>query len=318
LRLQKALLLGRMAADGTFLVDKQPPGYSSKLERAAELLESLCAEPGRKLLVFSEWTTMLDLVEPILKRLGAGFVRLDGSVPQKQRQQLVSRFSAEAACRIFLTTNAGATGLNLQAADTVVNLDLPWNPALLEQRIARAHRMGQKRPVQVYLLITERTIEENLLATLSAKHELAAAVLDPDSDLQQVRLASGIEELKRRLELLLGAKPEAAPDVSVREGAEAAALAQRRDRVGEAGGQLLAAALSFLGELLPASGAGAPAAETVAAVKSSLQQCMETGADGRVRFAVTLPGAQALDGLALALAGLIERGSSAPDRLRSA
>ena len=111
-------------------------------------------------------------------------MRLDGSVPQKQRQQLVSRFQTDAGCRVFLTTNAGATGLNLQAADTVINVDLPWNPALLEQRIARAHRMGQKRPVQVYLLVTEDTIEENLLATLSAKHELAAAVLDPDSDLR--------------------------------------------------------------------------------------------------------------------------------------
>ncbi len=318
LRLQKALLLARMSANGTFLVDKQAPGFSSKLERAAELLETLCAEPGRKLLVFSEWTTMLDLVEPVLKRLAAGFVRLDGSVPQKKRQELVSRFQTEAGCRVFLTSNAGATGLNLQAADTVINLDLPWNPALLEQRIARAHRMGQKRPVQVYLLITENTIEENLLATLSAKHELAAAVLDPDSDLQEVQLASGIEELKRRLELLLGAKPEAPQDLSVRERAEAAALVQRRERVAEAGGQLLAAAFSFLGEILPASGSGVPAPETVAAVKSGLRQCMQSGEDGKIHLAVILPGAEALDGLAAALARLIERDNSAGDPVGSA
>jgi superfamily II DNA or RNA helicase len=307
LRLQKALLLARMSANSTYLVDKQPPGFSTKVERAAELLETLCGEPGRKLLLFSEWTSMLDLVEPILKRLGAGFVRLDGSVPQKQRQQLVSRFTGEAACRAFLTTNAGSTGLNLQAADTVINLELPWNPALLEQRIARAHRMGQKRPVQVYLLITENTIEENLLATLSAKHELAAAVLDPDSNLEEVQLASGMEELKRRLELLLGARPEAALDVSVRERAEAAALVQRRERVAEAGGHLLAAAFSFLGEMLPASASPAPAPEAVAAVKAGLRQCVETGDDGKIRFAVTLPGAEALDGMAAALARLIER-----------
>lgn len=304
LRLQKALLLARMAANSTFLVDKQPPGYSTKLERASELLEALCAEPARKLLVFSEWTTMLDLVEPVLERLGAGFVRLDGSVPQKQRQQLVSRFQTEAGCRVFLTTNAGATGLNLQAADTVINLDLPWNPALLEQRIARAHRMGQKRPVQVYLLITEGTIEENLLATLSAKRELAAAALDPDSNLEEVQLVSGIEELKRRLELLLGSQPEAAPDVSVRERAESAALVERRERVAEAGGQLLAAAFSFLGELLPAPAAAGVAPEAVAAVKASLRQCVETGEDGKIRLAVTLPDMQALDGLAAALAKL--------------
>ena len=313
LRLQKALLLARMSANGTFLVDKQPPGFSSKLERASELLETLCAERGRKLIVFSEWTTMLDLVEPILKRLSAGFVRLDGSVPQKKRQQLVSKFQTEATCRVFLTTNAGATGLNLQAADTVVNLDLPWNPALLEQRIARAHRMGQKRAVQVYLLITESTIEENLLATLSAKHELAAAVLDPDSDLRQVQLVSGIEELKRRLELLLGAKPDAAPDVSAHDGAAASGPMQHRERLAEAGGQLLAAAFSFLGEMLPASSQSVPAPSTVAAVQAGLRQCVETREDGKIQLAVTLPGIQALDGLAHALARLIER-----DKLLSA
>jgi len=69
-------------------------------------------------------------------------VRLDGSVPQKRRQDLVNRFQKDGACRLFLTTNAGTTGVNLQAANTVVNVDLPWNPAVLEQRIARAHRMG--------------------------------------------------------------------------------------------------------------------------------------------------------------------------------
>src|SRR5207249_10152063 len=68
----------------------------------------------------------------------SGFVRLDGSVPQAKRKQLVAEFQREPKCRVFLTTNAGSTGLNLQAADTVINVDLPWNPALLDQRIARA------------------------------------------------------------------------------------------------------------------------------------------------------------------------------------
>ena len=307
LRLQKALLLARMSANSTFLVDKQPPGFSTKLERLSELLESLCAEQGRKLILFSEWTTMLDLVEPMLERLKVGFVRLDGSVPQKVRQQIVNQFQTDAICRAFLTTNAGSTGLNLQAADTVVNLELPWNPALLEQRIARAHRMGQKRPVHVYLMITEGTIEENLLAMLSTKHELAAAVLDPNSDVHEIQLASGMEELKRRLEVLLGAKPEAPEDVSVLKHAEAdvVALAERKKRVAEAGGQLLAAAVSFLGEILPGFGSTEPAPEAIAAFKSGLRQCTETGEDGRIHLAVTLPSAEVLDALASALAKLM-------------
>src|ERR1043165_2559107 len=99
-------------------------------------------------------------------------------------------------------------------ADTVVNVDLPWNPAILEQRIGRVHRMGQTRPVHAFVLITERTIEENLLGALSAERELAIAALDPDSDVDRVDLAGGMDELKRRLEILLGAKPEAPVDES--------------------------------------------------------------------------------------------------------
>ena len=149
-------------------------------------------------------------------------------------------FSAIRRAALFLTTNAGSTGLNLQAANTVINVDLPWNPAVLEQRIARAHRMGQKNPVQVYLLVTEETIEEKLLATLSAKHDLALAALDMESDVREVALASGIEELKRRLEVLLGAKPHAAVD-EIGEAATAARGGAARAPLARGGGRRPAA-----------------------------------------------------------------------------
>lgn len=260
LRLRKALLMCRMAADSTFLVDKQPPGYSTKLETLTELLEQLLVNGKRKAVLFSEWTTMLDLIEPVLRRLKINFVRLDGSVPQKKRAAIVQDFHRD-ECRLFITTNAGSTGLNLQVADTVINVDLPWNPAVLEQRIGRAHRMGQKRPVEVYILVTVETIEENMLGTLSAKNDLALAVLDVQSQVDRVDIISNTEELKRRLEVLLGTKPVAPPDQSqanltiqqaeelgkVRE----AALAARRARLAEAGGQLLTAALAFAGEMMP-------------------------------------------------------------------
>ncbi len=214
LRLQKALLMCRMTANSTFLVDKKKPHYSSKLEYLEELLDGLFAEANRKVLMFSEWTTMLNLIEPLLEARKLDYVRLDGQVPQKERQTLVNRFREDPKCRVFITTNAGSTGLNLQAANTVINVDLPWNPAVLEQRIARAHRMGQQQPVQVYVLVTEGTIEEGLLNTLSAKRDLAIAALDPDSDVTQVDLSTGVDELRRRLEVLLGAHPEAPVDVS--------------------------------------------------------------------------------------------------------
>ena len=111
LRLKKALLMCRMAADSTYLVDKKEPAYSTKLARLAELLDGLFAEPDRKAVLFSEWTTMLNLIEPLLARRKLHYVRLDGSVPQTKRQQLVNRFLDDEACRLFITTNAGSMGL---------------------------------------------------------------------------------------------------------------------------------------------------------------------------------------------------------------
>ena len=316
LRLQKALLMARMAADSTYLVHKDSDlAFSSKLERLAELLESLAAEDDRKIVLFSEWTTMLDLIEPLLERNGLKFVRLDGSVPQKKRQPLVAEFRENADCRVFITTNAGSTGLNLQAANTVINVDLPWNPAILEQRIARAHRMGQKRPVQVYILVTEETIEANMLETLSAKHELAQAAIDPDSDIDVVDMVSGMDELKRRLEVLLGEAPAAPIDESQhdRVGQEAAALAERKEKVAAAGGELLSAAFAFLGEVLPQPVSendtdldrDRRAQETAAkSIRDSLGECLEKGEDGKTRLTVTLPDGNAIDQLAQALAKL--------------
>ena len=304
LRLQKALLLARMNADSTFLVDKHAPGFSSKLERLQELLEELAAEDDRKILLFSEWTTMLTLIERQIKRLKLNYVRLDGSVPQKKRQLLVHQFQRDPTCRVFLTTNAGSTGLNLQAANTVINVDLPWNPAVLEQRISRAHRMGQKNPVQVYLLVTEGTIEEKLLATLSAKHDLALAALDMESNVREVALASGIEELKQRLEVLLGARAHAVDETEKQRQQQEAERLARRSRVAEAGGQLVAAAFAFLGEMIPQRQPTNGAEQKASEFKARLDECLEHDEQGRPRLTVTLPNEAALESLARSLAAL--------------
>jgi len=264
---------------------------------------------------------MLDLIEPLLEKRGLSFVRLDGSVPQKLRQGLVHEFQSNPGCRLFLTTNAGSTGLNLQAANTVINVDLPWNPAVLEQRIARAYRMGQEQPVQVFVLITEDTIEEKLLSTLSAKHNLALAALDAESDVDQVDLAGGIEELRRRLEVLLGARPEAPSDMSLRRESElavaqaAAERSARRERLAVSGGHLLSAAVQFLGELLPAPSDSpeSKAATTALAttLKQNLTDLVEQDDSGRPRLTFALPDATALDGLTNVLARLLVRTQSA-------
>jgi superfamily II DNA/RNA helicase len=318
------------------LVDKQTPAYSSKLEYLGELLDGLFAEPDRKALLFSEWTTMLNLIEPMLKRRKLDYVRLDGSVPQKNRQALVNRFCEDPGCRLFITTNAGSTGLNLQAANTVINVDLPWNPAVLEQRIGRAHRMGQKQPVQVYVLVTEETIEEGLLRTLSAKHDLALAALDAESDVTQVDMQSGIEELRNRLEVLLGARPEAPVDVTKQEEVaqqtqlvesqaaetrpvetppsdgqpQAPPVDARRDRVAAAGGQMLGAVFNFLGELVAHESVPVPSEALVTQVRSSLTDCVEEDPSGAQRLTLTLPDRNSLDALAQTLARLLAVGGA--------
>jgi superfamily II DNA or RNA helicase len=309
LRLQKALLMCRMCANSTFLVDKQGPGYSSKLDELEQLLDQLMAEEDRKIVLFSEWTTMLNLIEPLLEKRKLKYVRLDGSVPQKKRQGLMHEFQKDPDCKLFITTNAGATGLNLQAANTVINVDLPWNPAVLEQRISRAHRMGQKRPVQVFLLVTKDTLEENLLATLSAKHELSLAVLDPDSDTAEVDMAAGMEELKRRLEILLGEKPAAAEDESMKERVEKEAQAlARKKKIAAAGGQLVGAAFAFIGEMLSGKDESEETAQLAGAFKTKLSDCMEKEEDGSLKMTISIPDEAFLENMARSLAQMVGAG----------
>jgi superfamily II DNA or RNA helicase len=309
LRLRMSLLMCRMAADSTFLVDKQKPGWSTKLERLADIFDGIATEPDRKVILFSEWTTMLDLIQPLLDERKLGYVRLDGSVPQKKRQALVSQFQSDPKTRLFLTTNAGSTGLNLQAANTVINVDLPWNPAVLEQRIARAHRMGQKRPVAVFVLVTEDTLEENLLATLSSKRDLAMAALDPDTQVTDVDVRTQADDLKEKLEILLGAKPEAPIDETVKETASAAAA---NDRLAQAGSTFLRAAFDILGEIAGAAGERQVAAFTD--LREALDVKVVADAQGKRRLSLALPPRETLASLVRGLADLLTGGESRDGR----
>jgi SNF2 family DNA or RNA helicase len=303
LRLQKALLMCRMAANSTFLVDKNPPGYSSKLEELDVLIDHLMSEQDRKIVLFSEWTTMLNLIEPLLDRRELDYVRLDGSVPQKKRQGLIHQFQKDPECKLFITTNAGSTGLNLQAANTVINVDLPWNPAVLEQRIGRAHRMGQKRSVQIFILVTEDTLEESLLGTLAAKQALFLAALDPNTKTSAIDLSSGLDELKNRLEILLGVKPDAPPDESLKEQVEREAQQLvRKEKIAKAGGQLLGAAFTFIGEMFPEKEETEQTIQLAETFKARLSECLEKGEDGELKMTITLPDQAILNNLAKSLA----------------
>lgn len=254
---------------------------------------------------------MLDRIELRLENLDADFVRLDGQVPQRQRAERVARFQNDPECRVICMTNAGSTGLNLQSANTVINVDLPWNPAVLEQRIARAHRMGQKNPVHVYKLVTvgpgnQETIEERLLNTLASKQDLADAAVNLDSNVDEVAMVSGMEDLKRRLEVILAPKIAAVDESQQRRvEQEARQLAERKEKVSQASGSLVAAALSLAGELIGTS-QSSPREETVNQLAAKLNQCVERDEQGRPQLKITMPDEEALKGLAKTLAALLE------------
>jgi SNF2 family DNA or RNA helicase len=167
----------RMLCNSTFLFDKQTH-HSPKLEEFREIIRELAIEEGRKVVVFSEYERMTYLAGKELEKLGLGFVSLHGGVPSRKRGALMERFRSDAECKVFLSTDAGGVGLNLQAASAVINFEPPWNPARLEQRIGRVHRLGQARPVTVIHLLTKGSIEERVWETLKLKKSLFAGVFD--------------------------------------------------------------------------------------------------------------------------------------------
>lgn len=180
-RLQIALNFMRMAADNTYLVDKKTI-HGPKIEELEELLREVVLEGDEKAVVFSQWLRMTELVEHILQRNKIGYVHLNGSIPSKKRKGLMSQFRDDPGCRVFLSTDAGGVGLNLQSGSVVINMDIPWNPAVLEQRIGRAHRLGQHKTVKVMNFISSASIEEKILDLLKFKRSLFAGALDQDGD----------------------------------------------------------------------------------------------------------------------------------------
>jgi superfamily II DNA or RNA helicase len=171
----EALLRLRQAACHRALVPGQRATSSSKTLLLLEELESVVAD-GHKALVFSQWTSLLDLVEPSLTASGIRYSRLDGSTVD--RSGVVAGFQQEAGPPVLLVSlRAGGTGLNLTQADHVFLLDPWWNPAVEDQAADRAHRIGQERPVIVYRLVAADTVEEGILALQERKRALTDAAL---------------------------------------------------------------------------------------------------------------------------------------------
>ncbi len=205
-KLMRELAMMRMVCDTTYILDPEDR-TSPKLSELEKLLEECRTNDGAKVIIFSEWERMLELVRDLCRRMDLGHAWHTGSVPQRRRRAEINLFKSDPACRVFLSTDSGSTGLNLQNAEIVVNCDLPWNPAKLEQRIARAWRKGQTRAVTVINLVAENTIEHRMLGTLAAKQALADGVLDHRGDLSQIPFGGGRQAFLAKLHQLMATRP---------------------------------------------------------------------------------------------------------------
>ncbi|MCS6243349.1 MAG: DEAD/DEAH box helicase [Opitutus sp.] len=185
--LTQLLRLRQICCDPRLVAPATSADHSSKLETFRELLAE-AVDDGHRLLVFSQFTSLLGLLRAELEEQGLSYCYLDGSTPQKQRQAEVDRYNNSADIPVFLISlKAGGTGLNLTGADTVVHFDPWWNPAVEAQATDRAHRIGQKRVVTSYKLICTGTVEEKVLHMQATKRALLADVFEA-SDLNNAKL----------------------------------------------------------------------------------------------------------------------------------
>ena len=177
------LLLGqmRMVCDSTFILD-QKSRFDTKVEETMNILQNIFESGDEKVVIFSQWERMARLIAAELEKLGIRYEYLHGGVPSEKRKALTDNFTENPESRVFISTDAGSTGLNLQVASTLINIDLPWNPAVLEQRIARIYRIGQQRNIQVINMVASQTIEERMLGTLNFKSSLFEGILDNGAD----------------------------------------------------------------------------------------------------------------------------------------
>ena len=130
-QMQKCLACMRMLCDTPYILDPECR-ISPKLRELETILSELAEDFENKIIIFSEWGRMLELVQELAEKMGLGFASHTGALSQDKRREEIARFKQDPECRLFLSTDSGSVGLNLQIANVVINLDLPWNPAKLE------------------------------------------------------------------------------------------------------------------------------------------------------------------------------------------
>lgn len=183
-KMQLLLASMRMVCDSTYLIDDET-NESPKLEELKHiLLEELdVTNKDTKIIIFSEWIKVHKLIGKLLRENNIGFVELNGKIPVPARGELIRKFESNPQYKIFLSTEAGGSGLNLQVADTLINFELPWNPAKKNQRIGRIDRLGQKsNKLTIFNFITRNSIEQQIASGLLVKQSLFDGVLGDNAN----------------------------------------------------------------------------------------------------------------------------------------
>ncbi len=212
----------RMSCNSTYLLD-QSSDHGVKADELMTLLGEMLEDAQTKVVVFSQWVRMHELVAARLKSRRLQHVLFSGGVPGPKRKDLIQRFKEDPDCRLFLSTDAGGVGLNLQHASAVVILDQPWNPAVLEQRIGRVHRLGQQPPVRVVHLISQGTIEEGMLTLLGFKKSVFSGVLDGGPNevfMGGTRLKNFMDSVEKATGSIPSSMPEQSPTPADEEGSQ--------------------------------------------------------------------------------------------------
>lgn len=205
----------RMVCDSTYILD-QKSRYDTKVEETMNILRNVFESGDEKVVIFSQWERMARLIAAELDKIGVRYEYLHGGVPSEKRKDLMQSFTENPESRVFISTDAGSTGLNLQVASILINIDLPWNPAVLEQRIARIYRLGQQRNIQVINMVASQTIEERMLSTLNFKSSLFEGILDNGADsifLEDSKLDKMMDSIKEVVDTADGESLEAATDI---------------------------------------------------------------------------------------------------------
>jgi superfamily II DNA or RNA helicase len=299
LRLRKAMTESRMAANSITLVDRQSDEKSGKIKEIREIIEQLSAHPNYKVLIFSEWNLMLDKIADELDEMDIIHNRIDGTLKANQKDHAVNSFN-NSETAVLLCSNTASLGLNLQTADTLINVDIPWSPARMEQRKARAHRLGQSQPVHVISLVTAGTIEERLLHNFDKKMELFTAALDPETDICEVSMTGGMSDLRTKLQTLLTSSKSSGHHL------ETVVSMSKIDKesIAHSAGQLLAESLNFLADIVPLPATAHMPENLPAEMRKNLLSRFGRNEQGELELTVKIADEEVIDRLAAALARL--------------